>query len=162
MTIRACLPALAVAALLSAPAFAAEPVKPAPAKLAMVAAAHAATDQVTFFYYPDLTAPRAFYGSALGLVSYYDQEWVSLYRTAPGATIGIVKSGKDAVPADMKRDATMVSIVTTDVEGWNQRLKQGGKVKFLKEIYDHPVVPIRAFLLQDPGGYSVEFFQWRK
>jgi hypothetical protein len=119
-------------------------------------------DQVTFLYYTDLEAPRRFYGALLGLSPYYETPWVTLYRSAPGATIGIVKRAHDRISADTKRDAVMVSIVTDDVESWYQRLRRGGQIKFEKAIYDHPDVPIRAFLIRDPAGYSVEFFEWRK
>lgn len=136
------------------------PAGPAPAHFKAASALANIQGQVTFLYYPDLAAPRAFYGKLLGLASYYDEEWVSLYRVASGATIGIVKSDSDPVTADAKRDAAMVSIVTSDVDGWFSRLKGAAGVVVQKEIYNHPVVPIRAFLLRDPGGYSVEFFQW--
>lgn len=119
-------------------------------------------DQATFLYYTDLAAPRHFYGTLLGLAHYYETPWVTLYRTAPGATLGIVKASEDQVTADSKRDATMVSLVTHDVESWYRRLQGQAEIKIQKPIYDHPAVPIRAFLLRDPAGYSVEFFEWRK
>jgi extradiol dioxygenase family protein len=119
-------------------------------------------DQVTFLYYADLREPRRFYGEVLGLPHYYETLWVTLYRSSPGATIGIVQRTRDSMPADTKRDAVMVSIVTNDVNAWYQRLKRGGRVRFDKDIYDHPDVPIRAFLIREPAGCSVEFFQWRK
>jgi len=119
-------------------------------------------DQVTFLYFADLTAPRRFYGTVLGLSHYYETPWVTLYRSSPGATIGIVKRDHDIVAADTKRDAVMLSIVTNDVDSWYQRLKRGGLVRFEKDLYDHRDVPIRAFLIRDPAGYSIEFFQWRK
>jgi len=119
-------------------------------------------EQATFLYYTDLAAPRHFYGKLLGLTHYYETPWVTLYRTATGATLGIVKAPEDQVPADAKRDATMVSLITDDVESWYRRLQGNTEIKIQKPIYDHPAVPIRAFLLRDPGGYSVEFFQWRK
>ena len=118
-------------------------------------------DQVTFLYYADLLEPRRFYGEVLGMPRYYETPWVTLYRSSPGATIGIVKRTHDSMSADTKRDAVMVSIVTNDVNAWYQRLKRGGRVRFEKDLYDHPDVPIRAFLIRDPAGYSVEFFQWR-
>jgi extradiol dioxygenase family protein len=136
--------------------------KSATAHLASAAPMVGARDQVTFLYYTDLEAARRFYGTLLGLSAYYETPWVTLYRSAPGATIGIVKRADDQIPADTKRDAVMVSIVLDDVESWYDRLKRGGQVKFDKEIYDHPAVPIRAFLIRDPAGYSVEFFEWRK
>jgi hypothetical protein len=52
----------------------------------------------------------------------------------------------------------MVSIVTDDVAGWYAKLEP--RVRIVKPIYDHPQVPIRAFEMEDPGGYAIEFFQW--
>jgi hypothetical protein len=54
----------------------------------------------------------------------------------------------------------MVSIVSKDVDAWYDVIKNSGDVKVLKDIYDNPSVPIRAFLVADPGGYTIEFFQW--
>jgi hypothetical protein len=119
-------------------------------------------DQVTFLYYADLEAPRRFYGRVLGLSPYYETPWVTLYRSAPHATVGIVKRPGDQMTPDAKGDAVMLSIVTDDVASWYQRLKRGGEVAFEREIYDHPQVPIRAFLMRDPAGYSIEVFEWRK
>lgn len=135
---------------------------PPPAQFKEALPLASAEEQVTFLYYPDLAAPREFYGKLLGLQSYYDQEWVSLYRVAAGASIGVVKASEAGVAPESKRDAVMVSIVTKDVDAWFKRLQGVTGVVMLKPLYDHPAVPIRAFLLQDPGGYSVEFFQWRK
>lgn len=119
-------------------------------------------EQVTFLYYADLAAPRDFYGRVLGFEPYYERDWVSLYRVAPGAAIGVAQSRDGVVTADLKRDAAMVSVVTRDVDGLFTRLKKLPGLIVQKEIYDHPSVPIRAFLLRDPGGYSIEFFAWRR
>ena len=54
----------------------------------------------------------------------------------------------------------MISIVTNDVDAWYERILADGSVKILMEIYDNESVPIRAFLMEDPGGYTVEVFQW--
>lgn len=120
------------------------------------------TGQITFLYYDDLVEPREFYGEVLGLALYYEQEWVSIYRVAQGAMVGVVKLGREHLTPDMKRDSVMVSIVTDDLDEWHQRLKADKRVIFQKDIYDHPAVPIRAFLMTDPGGYSVELLKWRE
>ena len=41
-----------------------------------------------------------------------------------------------------------------------QFLKSYPEVTFLKEIFNHPSAPIRAFMIADPGGYTLEVFQW--
>jgi Glyoxalase/Bleomycin resistance protein/Dioxygenase superfamily len=118
------------------------------------------TGQVTFLYYKDLAAPRKFYAEELGLVPYLDTEWVVLFHTASGATLGIVKVPNGHLSASMKRAAVMVSLVTDDVAAWYRKLSQDPNVHIVKALYDHPAVPIRAFEVEDPAGYPIEFFQW--
>ncbi len=118
------------------------------------------TGQVTFLYYDDLAAPRRFYGEVLGLAPYLDNEWVTLFHTASGATIGLVKSPNIHASPATKRAVVMVSLITGDVEGWYQKLRRNGGVRIVKAPYDHPGVPIRAFEVEDPAGYPIEFFQW--
>jgi len=119
------------------------------------------TDQVTFLYYRDLVTPRKFYGQVLGLAPYFEDEWVSLYRVTAGAALGLVKGEDAETSSSAKRASVMVSIVTDDVEGWYARLREDPRAHIVKPLYDHPQVPIRAFEVEDPGGYTVEFFQWR-
>lgn len=117
------------------------------------------SEQVTFLYYDDLSAPRQFYSALLGRKPYYEKEWVSLYHTSSGASLGLVKSGTTASPTD-KRASLMVSIVTQDVKAWYARLSKDPRFQIVKALYDHPMVPIRAFEMEDPAGYPVEVFQW--
>jgi len=126
----------------------------------MHAAVTSVSDQVTFLYYDDLAAPRKFYGEVLGLTPYFEREGVSLFHTTPGATIGLVKVRRTGVVPVVKRSVVMVSIVTNDVARWYQKLKRNPHIQIAKELYDHPRVPIRAFEVEDPAGYPVEFFQW--
>ena len=52
----------------------------------------------------------------------------------------------------------MVSLVTDEVDAWYDRLRGRDDVVFLKHIGDGG--GIRSFMLEDPGGYTIEFFQW--
>ena len=120
------------------------------------------TEQYTMLYYSDMDAPRRFYGELLGLTSTMDDEWLSLYQVTAGSFLGIIKEGDDSWHNVQETNAVMVSIVTNDVNTWYERIVSDGGVKILQEIYDNEAVPIRAFLVEDPGGYTVEFFQWTK
>ena len=120
------------------------------------------SEQYTMLYYKDMQAPRDFYGGLLGLTSVMDDDWLSLYQLTPTSFVGIIKEGEDSWHKVQDTNAVMLSIVTDDVDSWYQRVVSDGKVKILQEIYDNEAVPIRAFLMQDPGGYSVEIFQWVK
>jgi hypothetical protein len=115
--------------------------------------------QVTFLYYEDLAAPRKFYGDALGLVPYMENEWVTLFHATSGATIGLVKA-LNPTSAATKRSVVMVCLMTEDVAGWYRKLTQDDEARIIKPLYDHPRVAIRAFEVEDPAGYTIEFFQW--
>ena len=117
-------------------------------------------EQYTMLYYKDIEAPRKFYGGLLGLNATMEDEWLSLYRLTPASYIGVIREGGGAWHKVQENNAVMISIVSDDVDGWYERIRQDGSVTILKEIYDNESVPIRAFLVQDPGGYTVEFFQW--
>ena len=115
-------------------------------------------EQVTMFYYRDLEAAAAFYGDVLGLEKTFDWDWVKFFKTGPSSNVGLVKEGDGAYHQVQATNAVMLSLVTTDVDAWYARLSARDDVAFLKPLADGG--GIRSFLLQDPGGYTVEFFQW--
>lgn len=143
---------LALALLMAQPAAAQDEASPA------AAAAPPIGEQVTMFYYEDLAAASAFYGGTLGLEKTLDWEWVRFYRTGPSSSVGLVRAGDGAWHDVQERNAVMLSLVTTDVDAWYRRLAAHEGVVFLKHIAEGG--GIRSFLLEDPGGYTVEFFQW--
>ncbi len=116
--------------------------------------------QTTMFYYMNIDAPARFYGETLGLSASMDTDWVKIFQITDTAAVGVVTEGDGAYHRARPDNAVMLSIVTSEIDAWYDRLKATGDVKFLKEIYDSKTVPIRAFLVEDPGGYTVEFYQW--
>ena len=134
----------------------------------MIPSPHASTtnarpsivSQTVMLYYDDLDAPEAFYGQRLGLEKTRDFGWVKFFRVSTGAEVGIVKSGPGAYFKTQPRNAVMLSIVTDDVDAWYARLKADKDVVVLVDIHTAESAPIRNFMVQDPGGYAVEFFQW--
>jgi len=114
--------------------------------------------QVVMFYYKDLADADRFYGEILGLEKTLDHDWVKFYQTSANGTVGLVAEGDGAWHRAQDRNAVMLSIVTSEVDAWYDRLRQKDGVMFLKEIGDGG--PIRSFLIEDPGGYTVEFFEW--
>ena len=114
--------------------------------------------QITMFYYDDLDGAAEFYGSVLGLEKTFDWDWVKFFKTGPSSSVGIVKDGEGAYHRPQPTNAVMLSLVTSDVDAWYGRLEHRDDIVFLKRIGDGG--GIRSFLLEDPGGYTVEFFQW--
>jgi len=53
----------------------------------------------------------------------------------------------------------MLDIVTDDVDGWYKKPKANEEIKFLKELAGKSSAPIRAFLIEDPGWYTVKLFE---
>jgi predicted enzyme related to lactoylglutathione lyase len=117
-------------------------------------------ENTVMFYYKDLAVVAPFYETTLGLTKTFDETWVKIFQLTPSSSIGLVQEGETSFHRAQANNAVMLSIVTEDVDAWYQRLKQDEGIVFLKEIYNNKNVPIRAFLVEDPGGYTVEFFQW--
>ncbi len=117
-------------------------------------------ENTLMFYYKDLAVVVPFYEKTLGLTKTFDETWVKIFQLTPSSSIGLVQEGETSFHRAQADNAVMLSIVTEDVDAWYQRLKQTEGIVFLKEIYNNKNVPIRAFLVEDPGGYSIEFFQW--
>jgi len=116
--------------------------------------------QVVMFYYKDLSEADYFYGNLLGFKKTLDLDWVKFYQTSGSGTVGLVAEGEGAWHKVQEKNSVMLSIVTSEVDAWYAALKQKDEISFLKEIGDGG--PVRSFLMEDPGGYTVEFFQWLK
>ncbi len=114
--------------------------------------------QVVMFYYRNLADAERFYGEILGLEKTLDYDWVKFYKVSDSGTVGLVAEGDGAWHQVQDKNAVMLSIVTSEVDAWYDMLRQKEAVTFLKGISDGG--PIRSFLLEDPGGYTVEFFEW--
>lgn len=112
------------------------------------------------FYYEDLSRVVPFYEETLGLTKTFNDDWVKIYQLTATSFVGLVQEGEGSFHRARAENAVMLSIVTEDVDAWYGHLKGDKGIVFLKDIYNNEHAPIRAFLVEDPGGYSVEFFQW--
>lgn len=114
-------------------------------------------------YYRDIEAARRFYGSTLGLPKVMEKDWVTLFRVTPTSMIGTVKEGgTGAFHKVQDKNAVMVSLATSEIGRWHERLRNTAGVEFIKDLYEGSALPMQAFLVRDPGGYTVEFFQWNE
>ncbi|MDZ4728502.1 MAG: VOC family protein [Xanthomonadales bacterium] len=119
---------------------------------------------VTFFYYDDIQAAAPFYGELLQLPLTMDTEWVKIYQITATSSVGLVLQGRGFHEVAADKPA-MLSMVTDDVDAWYERLKSANTV-ILTELPPANAVksegsaPVRGFVAQDPGGYTIEFFSW--
>jgi predicted enzyme related to lactoylglutathione lyase len=118
------------------------------------------TEQVVFLYYADLEEAAHFYESVMGFKKTYSLDWVKIYETNQGASIGIVDETKGFLK-EAKDKPVMLSWVTDDVDVWYRYLKEKG-VTIKTEPSDNQETGIRAFIFSDPGGYTLEFFAWTR
>lgn len=120
-------------------------------------------ETVVFFYYDDIATVVPFYEELLGLEKTMDEEWVKIYRVSPTSSVGIVDGERGYHDASEKKPA-MLSIVTREVDDWYAHLRASGTRVLIELPPPGPVEqgepPIRGFLVEDPGGYTVEFFSW--
>lgn len=116
---------------------------------------------VTFLYYSDLAAAEDFYANILGFEKDFDGEWVKIFRIADGGRVGLVDEKKGFLQtADSK--PVMLSVDTSDIQGWWQRLQVRAEKYILKPLKTEADGFVTGFLLKDPEGYHVEFFQWKE
>jgi catechol 2,3-dioxygenase-like lactoylglutathione lyase family enzyme len=121
------------------------------------------SEHIVMLYYRDIDKAREFYGEALGLEKTMENEWVTLFRVTPRSFVGTVKEGgAGGFHKVQEYNSVMVSIATREIAGWYQHLKQWGGIEFVKDLYQATTLPMQAFLVRDPGGYTVEFFQWHE
>lgn len=116
--------------------------------------------QVTFLYYADVDAAAAFYEGVLGLEKTFDEGWVKIYRVSGEASVGLVDETRGIHRASDAKPVSL-SIVTSEVDAWYAHLREAG-VTITSELSASTQVPIRAFVAEDPGGYTVEFFEWTR
>jgi predicted enzyme related to lactoylglutathione lyase len=110
--------------------------------------------QITFFYYRDLEAIGRFYGEVLGLELVQDQGWAMIYRVVGNAFLGIV-AGDKGFHKPRDESAVLLTLVVDDVRSWYDYLKERA-VNLLTEVKEVEEIGVRAFFLEDPGGYTLE------
>ena len=122
--------------------------------------APAATGQVTFLYYADIEKAADFYGNVMGFEKTFDEEWVMFFAITNTSSVGLVDEKKGFLKASDDKPV-MLSIVTDDVDSWYSNLKQKD-VKFIKHLDKAKSTGfVYGFLVEDPGGYTVEVFEWK-
>jgi hypothetical protein len=121
-------------------------------------------EHITMLYYDadDFDKAIKFFGTDLQLKTTFDDDWVKIYALTDTSSIGVVKESEGGFHKPNKNSAVMVSIVSNSVDDWYGIIKNAKNIKIEHDIYDSTTAPIRAFLIRDPGGYTIEFFQWVK
>ena len=117
--------------------------------------------QVTFLYYKDLNQAAAFYEDVFGFQQVFDRGWVKMYRTSASSHVSLIDEAESPNKTSIDKPV-MLAIETPDLAAWYEYVKFRGP----EYIQRHMEVPgegmVNSFLLFDPEGYQVEFFQWNE
>jgi catechol 2,3-dioxygenase-like lactoylglutathione lyase family enzyme len=111
-----------------------------------------------FLYYKNLETAKHFYRDLLGLPEYKESEHVWQYWASPDTAIGIVEDGHGYLPATKDKPVMPCLHLAPDqdIEGLFNYLKENG-VKMLDEGVRKSSLFGDVFLVEDPGGYVIEF-----
>ena len=109
---------------------------------------------ITFFYYRDLARAAEFYSTTLGLKLAIDQGWSKIFEICPGAHIGLVDETK-GMNKWARNKPVQLCIRVGNVDDWYAYAKDK-QLEDLSELFDNPVLCIRAFVFNDPEGYQIE------
>jgi predicted enzyme related to lactoylglutathione lyase len=112
--------------------------------------------QISWVYTEDLESSHRFYSHILGFECIRDEAMARIYRTTPGACIGVCRAHGDRV---VEPRGGMISIVTNDVDACYRRLLERG-LAIAEPPQRHPGFAIYTFFIEDPNGYVIEFQQF--
>lgn len=116
---------------------------------------------VTIFYYADLAEAARWYAEALGFESVVQLDGVEIFRIEGNAHLALVAEGKGSQPFIAGRaKSALLSIQTEDLEGWHDRLHALGVEGTGEGAQIGAGGATIEFKVYDPGGYTVEFFEW--
>lgn len=107
--------------------------------------------QVTFLYTGDLETSHAFYAGVLGLPLVLDQGTCRIYRTGPGAFVGLCRRADPPT----RPDGVILTLVSADVDGWYHHLVALG-IPIAKPPTHNTAYNIYHLFLRDPNGYLLE------
>jgi len=112
--------------------------------------------QISWVYTDELARAHEFYARMLGFKCTRDQGVARIYRSAPGACIGVCLVHADRV---IEPRGGMISIVIDDVDACYRRLlKRGVAIDEAPRRDDD--FGIYRFCVHDPNGYVIEFQQF--
>ncbi len=112
--------------------------------------------QISFFYTNDLEAISLFYEDVLGLTLKLDQGACRIYQVTQDAYLGFCQRAEPLAPvADADDRPLIVTLVTQDVDGWYQVLRQKG-IQFERPPALNEKFHIYHCFLRDPDGRLIE------
>ncbi len=116
---------------------------------------------MTLFYYDDVAAAARWYAANLDFEKVIDYDWLTVFRVVDRSYLGLVAAGAGSQrPVAGANKGAMISIETTDLDKWHDRFFRAGVAGTGRGLDIGCDGQSIEFKVQDPGGYTVEFFEW--
>lgn len=116
---------------------------------------------ITIFYYADLAEASRWYTDVLGLERILLLDGVEIFRLTGTQSVALVADGvgsQSFVPGRAK--GAVLSIQTDELEAWHARLFAMGVEGTGQGAQVGAQGTTIEFKVFDPGGYTIEFFDW--
>lgn len=115
----------------------------------------------TLFYYDDMAVATHWYEHVVGFEKLLDYGWLAMFRLQERAYLGLVSSSFGSQrPVEGENRGVLLTISTDDLEGWHSRLFEKGVYGTGEGLYIGCDGLTIEFKIRDPGGYTLEFFEW--
>ena len=112
---------------------------------------------ILWLYSKDVHAMSDFYDHTMGFELVVDQGWAMIHQSSPSGFIGPVDGARGMHPWT-ERKAVMVSLLTTDIDGWFAYLSDEESFTVRdRRVGVESRAGARVFVGQDPDGYLIEF-----
>lgn len=111
---------------------------------------------VLWLYSNNVHAMSDFYEEVMGFEMVVDQGWAMVHASSPSGFIGPV-DGAEGMHQWTENKAVMLSLLTTDIDGWFDHLKQQPRFGMRDaEVGVESRAGARVFVGHDPDGYLIE------
>jgi len=112
-----------------------------------------------FMYYEGIGKAAKFYEEILGFELKLDRDWVKIYKYASDCYVGLVdvSMGSHKVMDDK---SARLQLIVEDAQAWFDYVKSKGLKPSKDELVEGKTLKIKAFAVNDPGGYTVEFCEY--
>jgi predicted enzyme related to lactoylglutathione lyase len=111
---------------------------------------------VFWLYYDDLGPIQRFYEDLLGVDLLVDQGWAKVYGASRSGFIGLVDGARGLHQSTDEKGVT-ISLFTSDVEAWLERVKELGTVELRTPEITDESHRVHQFVGYDPAGYFLEW-----
>ena len=100
-----------------------------------------------------------FYEEILGFELKLDRDWVKIFKYASDCHVGLVDASMGSHKV-MDEKSARLQLMVEDAQEWHDYVKSKGLKPSNDDLKEGVTLHIKAFSVEDPGGYTVEFCEY--